>query len=65
MNEMRNSDAPKMTATPTEGDIGRCTGWISLLVLALAGTLLLPGVRATWHTGYGARWGYILARGWP
>ncbi|HXZ43812.1 MAG TPA: MraY family glycosyltransferase [archaeon] len=31
-----------------------------MLVLALVGILLLPGVRTAWHTVYGARWAYIL-----
>jgi len=60
MNELRNWGTRKISATPAGGDIGECPWWISLLVLALVGTLLLPGVRTTWHTAYGARWGYIL-----
>ncbi len=60
MNAISNRNTQKTSAIPPGGDIGRCPWWISLLVLALAGTLLLPGVRTTWHTAYGARWGYIL-----
>ena len=60
MNETTNQD-PRIKAAPLDGgDIGRCPWWISLLVLGLAGTLLLPGVRTTWHNVYGARWAYIL-----
>jgi UDP-GlcNAc:undecaprenyl-phosphate GlcNAc-1-phosphate transferase len=40
--------------------ITRCPWWMSLLVLGLAGALLLPAIRNTWHTVYGARWAYIL-----
>ena len=60
MNAISNRNPQKTSAIPPGGDIGRCPWWISLLVLVLAGTLLLPGVRTTWHTAYGARWGYIL-----
>jgi UDP-GlcNAc:undecaprenyl-phosphate GlcNAc-1-phosphate transferase len=60
MNETGNREAQRDSAVPAGGDIGRCPWWISFLVLALAGTLLLPGVRTTWHTVYGARWAYIL-----
>ncbi len=60
MNETGNREAQRNSAPPAAGDIGRCAWWISFLVLALAGTLLLPGVRTTWHTVYGARWAYIL-----
>ena len=60
MIEKQNWDTQKMFATRTGGDIGRCQWWINVLVLALAGTLLLPGVRTTWHNVYGARWAYIL-----
>ena len=60
MNETGNREAQRDSAPPAGGDIGRCPWWISFLVLALAGTLLLPGVRTTWHTVYGARWAYIL-----
>ena len=60
MNETTSRKAPGPPATLDGGDIGRCPWWISLLVLALAGTLLLPGIRTTWHTVYGARWAYIL-----
>jgi len=42
-----------------QSGIARCPVWMSLLLLALAGTLLLPVVRTTWHM-YGARWAYIL-----
>jgi UDP-GlcNAc:undecaprenyl-phosphate GlcNAc-1-phosphate transferase len=60
MNETGNREAQIKSAAPAGGDIGRCPWWISLLVLGLAGTLLVPGVRTTWHTVYGARWAYIL-----
>ncbi len=60
MNETTNQDPRIKAAPPDGGDIGRCPWWISLLVLGLAGTLLLPGVRTTWHNVYGARWAYIL-----
>ena len=60
MNETGNREAQRDSAPPAGGDIGRCPWWISFLVLALAATLLLPGVRTTWHTVYGARWAYIL-----
>jgi len=60
MNETGNREAQRDSAPFAGGDIGRCPWWISFLVLALAGTLLLPGVRTTWHTVYGARWAYIL-----
>lgn len=60
MNETGNREAQRDSALPAGGDIGRCPWWISFLVLALAATLLLPGVRTTWHTVYGARWAYIL-----
>jgi UDP-GlcNAc:undecaprenyl-phosphate GlcNAc-1-phosphate transferase len=59
MNEKGKGDTPKTSSTK-RGDIGRCPWWISLLVLTVAGTLLLPGVRGTWHTVYGIRWAYIL-----
>ena len=42
-----------------QSGIARCPVWMSLLLLVLAGTLLLPVVRTTWHM-YGARWAYIL-----
>ena len=43
------------------GDGGdRCPWWMSLLPLALSAVLLVPPVRNTWHTAYGARWAYIL-----
>lgn len=61
MNETGNREAHRDSALPAEGDIARCPWWISVLVLGLAGTLLLPGVRTTWHNVYGARWAYILA----
>ncbi|MFI5340565.1 MAG: glycosyltransferase family 4 protein [Candidatus Methylomirabilales bacterium] len=60
MIDMTNQDAITTAAPLDGGDIGRCPWWISLLVLGLAGTLLLPGVRTTWHNVYGARWAYIL-----
>jgi len=60
MNETTNQDPRIEAAPPDGGGIGRCPWWISLLVLGLAGTLLLPGVRTTWHGVYGARWAYIL-----
>ncbi len=44
----------------TTTGIGRCPWWISLVTLSLSGILLLPEVRNTWHTTYGARWAYIL-----
>jgi UDP-GlcNAc:undecaprenyl-phosphate GlcNAc-1-phosphate transferase len=40
--------------------ITRWPWWTSLLFLGSAASLLLPGVRTTWHTVYGARWAYIL-----
>ncbi|MBI4572923.1 MAG: undecaprenyl/decaprenyl-phosphate alpha-N-acetylglucosaminyl 1-phosphate transferase [candidate division NC10 bacterium] len=46
-------------AVPAQGGIARYPLWISLLSLGLAGALLLPGVRTTWHMS-GARWLYIL-----
>ena len=60
MNETTNQNAQRTPAAPTRGDISRCPWWISLLVLGLAGTLLLPTVRTTWHNVHGARWAYIL-----
>ncbi len=42
-----------------QSGIARCPVWMSLLLLVLAGALLLPVVRTTWHM-YGARWAYIL-----
>jgi UDP-GlcNAc:undecaprenyl-phosphate GlcNAc-1-phosphate transferase len=60
MNETRNQEFGGETAAPDRGDISQCPWWISFLVLALAGTLMLPDVRTTWHTVYGARWAYIL-----
>jgi UDP-GlcNAc:undecaprenyl-phosphate GlcNAc-1-phosphate transferase len=60
MNETTSQDVRRTPAAPDRGDISRCPWWISLLVLGLAGTLLLPTVRTTWHNVYGARWAYIL-----
>lgn len=60
MTDATNRKAPFLTAVSRPGDIGRCPWWISLLVLGLAATLLLPTVRTTWHSVYGARWAYIL-----
>ena len=60
MNETKNQDASTKPPASDGGDISRCPWWISLLVLGLAGTLLLPTVRTTWHNVYGARWAYIL-----
>jgi UDP-GlcNAc:undecaprenyl-phosphate GlcNAc-1-phosphate transferase len=60
MSEPKNPDARAHSPARDSGDISRCPWWISLLVLALAGTLLLPDVRTTWHNVYGARWAYIL-----
>jgi UDP-GlcNAc:undecaprenyl-phosphate GlcNAc-1-phosphate transferase len=60
MTEATNRKVPFLPALSDGGDIGRCPWWISLLVLGLAGTLLLPPIRATWHNLYGARWAYIL-----
>lgn len=51
---------PRPPAGADGGDIGRCPWWISLLVLGLVAALLLPTVRTTWHSVYGARWAYIL-----
>jgi UDP-GlcNAc:undecaprenyl-phosphate GlcNAc-1-phosphate transferase len=34
--------------------------WLSLALLAFAASLLLPPVRTTWLSVYGARWAYIL-----
>jgi len=60
MNKTESWDSRRTSANSPEGDIARCPWWISLLVLALVGILLLPGVRTAWHTVYGARWAYIL-----
>jgi UDP-GlcNAc:undecaprenyl-phosphate GlcNAc-1-phosphate transferase len=39
----------------------RCgSAWLSLAVLGVAAALLLPPVRTTWLSVYGARWAYIL-----
>jgi UDP-GlcNAc:undecaprenyl-phosphate GlcNAc-1-phosphate transferase len=38
----------------------RCSWWTSLSLLGLALILLLPPVRNTWQSVYGARWAYIL-----
>ncbi len=60
MTDATHQKAPFLAALSDQGDIGRCPWWISLLVLGLAGTLLLPPIRATWHNVYGARWAYLL-----
>jgi hypothetical protein len=39
----------------------RCgPAWLSLTLLGVAAALLLPPVRTTWLSVYGARWAYIL-----
>jgi len=42
------------------GGIARWPWWVSLVILGAASLLLLPAVRETWVTVYGARWAYIF-----
>ncbi|MBI4735077.1 MAG: undecaprenyl/decaprenyl-phosphate alpha-N-acetylglucosaminyl 1-phosphate transferase [candidate division NC10 bacterium] len=60
MNQTAQETSLGASASVSRNGIAWWSWWMSLLVLGLAGFLLLPGPRTTWHTVYGARWAYIL-----
>ncbi|MBI2457704.1 MAG: undecaprenyl/decaprenyl-phosphate alpha-N-acetylglucosaminyl 1-phosphate transferase [candidate division NC10 bacterium] len=60
MNQTARESILGTSASVSRNGIPWWSWWMSLLVLGLAGFLLLPVPRTTWHTVYGARWAYIL-----
>jgi len=60
MNRITKQEAQRTPAAPAVRDISRFPWWVTLLVLGAAGFLLIPPIRTTWHSVYGARWAYIL-----
>ncbi len=60
MNQTAQETSLGASAGVSRNGIAWWSWWMSLLVLGLAGFLLLPVPRTTWHTVYGARWAYIL-----